>query len=296
MIQANNSKSNKIQNRQIILKLLAMKAPISRVELSVLSGLSKMSLTNIISEFKEEGFIMEVGVDTTAEGKRKPVLLELADGVINALGVVVTQTEILSCFADIKGNVLKFDTCPLPAGEFTDSVVSYIQNTLKNAPCTVLGVGVAFEASLNVEVSKTIQTALEQADQDVSFHFANDAQCALMAEKRYGGAKGLDCVLYATYGKNNLCCALYANKKLLQGFNGNAGIVPCESQEEAIGKLKDLIAFSDPQAVLFEEEFARYDVCRKIEKDGIPVRLCALGRQAPILGSATLVFESEYFS
>ena len=71
---ANNSKSNKIQNRQTILKLLAVKAPISRVELSALSGLSKMSLTNIISEFKQEGLITEVGVDTTAEGKRKPVL------------------------------------------------------------------------------------------------------------------------------------------------------------------------------------------------------------------------------
>lgn len=291
---ANNSKSNKIQNRQVILKLLAMKAPISRVELSLLSGLSKMSLTNIISEFKEEGFIVEVGVDTTAEGKRKPVLLELADNAINALGVNVSQTEIQSCYADIKSNIYSLDACPIPAGAVVDSVVSFVQNKIKNSPVTLSGAGVSFDATFPNELRQEIVNKLQE--QEIPMFFASNAQCALLAEKRYGGAKGLDSVLYASYNPGYLDCALYANKKMWKGHTLQAGAVPCENVDVAVEKLKDIIAFSNPQAVLFYADVAHPDVCAQTKEQGVTVRHCILGERAPILGSATLVFDHEYFS
>ncbi len=292
---ANNSKSNKIQNRQTILKLLATKAPISRVELSVLSGLSKMSLTNIICEFKQEGLITEVGVDTTAEGKRKPVLLELSDGAICALGVTVSEKEIKSCYADIKGNVFSFDTCPLPAGEHTEAVIGYIKTALSKSPFALSGIGVSFDATVSFAHAKNIKEKLLQTEFSASLFFGSAAQSALLAEKRYGGAKGLDSVLYASYA-DGLCCAYYVNKKLLQGYRSQAGFIPCADRDEAEKKLKGIIYFIDPQAVLFEESFAEYVTCRDIERKGISVRICTLGEQASILGSAALVFENEYFS
>ncbi|MBR3942252.1 MAG: ROK family transcriptional regulator [Clostridia bacterium] len=292
---ANNSKSNKIQNRQTILKLLAVKAPISRVELSALSGLSKMSLTNIISEFKQEGLITEVGVDTTAEGKRKPVLLELSDGAICALGVTVADKEIKSCYADIKGNVLSFDACPLPTGDWPNAVISYIKTALSKSPFALSGIGVSFDATVSFEQAENVRKQLLETEFPISLFFGSAAQSALLAEKRYGGAKGIDSVLYAAY-HNGLCCAYYVNKKLLQGHRSRAGFIPCADYEEAIAKLKGIIYFTDPQAVLFEENFAEYVTCREVERIGISVRICTLGEQAPILGSAALVFENEYFN
>ena len=74
-LKANNSKTNKVLNRNFILKMFILNSPVSRIQLSKYSGLSKMSLTNIISEFSEKGYIKETGVDSSATGKRKPILL-----------------------------------------------------------------------------------------------------------------------------------------------------------------------------------------------------------------------------
>ena len=72
----NNSKNNKLFNRNAVLSMLALNAPISRIELANRTGLSKMSLTNIINEFSELGYIKEAGIDLSCTGKKKPRLLE----------------------------------------------------------------------------------------------------------------------------------------------------------------------------------------------------------------------------
>ena len=105
-MKANNSKSNKVYNRNSILKMIALNAPISRIELANRSGLSKMSLTNIISEFKDEGLVVETGVDISASGKRKPILLELVDGALCSIGIHITRSFVEGCLADIKGTIL----------------------------------------------------------------------------------------------------------------------------------------------------------------------------------------------
>ena len=46
-LKANNSKTNKVLNRNFILKMFILNSPVSRIQLSKYSGLSKMSLTNI---------------------------------------------------------------------------------------------------------------------------------------------------------------------------------------------------------------------------------------------------------
>ena len=86
--------------------MLALDAPISRIELSSRSGLSKMSLTNIINEFTELGYIKEAGVDLTSTGKKKPILLELQDKCVCAIGINITRSHIEGCVCDIKGNVI----------------------------------------------------------------------------------------------------------------------------------------------------------------------------------------------
>ena len=67
-MKTGNSKTNKVLNRNTVLKMLALNAPVSRIELSKITGLTKMSLTNIISEFMDKGYVKEIGLDLSAAG------------------------------------------------------------------------------------------------------------------------------------------------------------------------------------------------------------------------------------
>ena len=62
-MKAQNQVCAKENNRNLIIELLLKKAPISRIELSKITGLSKMTVTNIINELSEDGIIAEVGAE-----------------------------------------------------------------------------------------------------------------------------------------------------------------------------------------------------------------------------------------
>ena len=74
-----NHQSTKFKNRTLVLKILCTRGPLSRIDLSRMTGLSKMAITNIIHEFLGKQIIVEtgeMGESTEIGGSgRKPVLL-----------------------------------------------------------------------------------------------------------------------------------------------------------------------------------------------------------------------------
>ena len=100
-MKPNNSKNNKLFNRNAVLSMLALNAPISRIELANRSGLSKMSLTNIINEFSELGYIKEAGVDLSSLGKKKPILLELNDNCVCVVSFYEVHRFTIICVSTV---------------------------------------------------------------------------------------------------------------------------------------------------------------------------------------------------
>ena len=60
MIGINHTSMNG-NNKYVIIKALATKGSMSRIELSKMSGLSKMTITAIVNEYIEQGIIRECG-------------------------------------------------------------------------------------------------------------------------------------------------------------------------------------------------------------------------------------------
>ena len=82
-----NSVQVGIHNRQLVLDVIRTNQPITRREIARLAGLTPAAVTNIISNFMEQGFVCEAGFGPSGGG-RKPRLVELAKG--SRLMVAVT--------------------------------------------------------------------------------------------------------------------------------------------------------------------------------------------------------------
>ena len=234
-MKANNSKTNKVLNRNFILKMFILNSPVSRIQLSKYSGLSKMSLTNIISEFSEKGYIKETGVDLSATGKRKPILLELADGCVCAIGISITRSYIEGCLADIKGNMMYSKRVELPKDTTSDRITTILGElitTIRNICQTeLIGVGISAIGPLDMEkgriLSPTNFYGIENYDvvkevkkfTDLPVYLYKNTNCAALAEKYYGAGRKNQNFVYIGVSKG-LGASAVINDNLLLGTNG----------------------------------------------------------------------------
>ena len=92
-------------NKQIVLNYVRVKSPISRADIARETSLQRSTVSAIVDELQNEGFIEEIGAGTSTGGRR-PTLLQLKTGIPVAIGVDVTPRLTTIALADLSGNVL----------------------------------------------------------------------------------------------------------------------------------------------------------------------------------------------
>lgn len=95
-----NLKTVKRDNGSAILGWVRRK-PISRVDISKLTGLSKSAVTVITKKLIDEGEIKEIGVEAINYG-RHPILLDLVENYRYAIAVSITRSKVDVCIANLK--------------------------------------------------------------------------------------------------------------------------------------------------------------------------------------------------
>ena len=231
----NNSKNNKVQNRNIILKMMAQHAPVSRIELARATGLSKMSLTNIIAEFNENNWVKEIGVDVTSTGKRKPVLLDFEDNCICAVGINVTRDYVEGCLADIKGNVIYSKRIGVEENADNKSIELYMTELIKSVinigNYNIIGIGISTIGPVdlksgiiykptnfqNIENFNIVKAVKDNFSLPVFIQKNNN--CAILAEKYYGACKDVSNFSYIGVSRG-VGASSVVNDRLITGESG----------------------------------------------------------------------------
>lgn len=140
-----NSKWMRSYNRALILRLIRLHQPVSRVELAKKTSLTKPTISNIVNELKEEGLIneRELGVSS---GGRRPIMLELAASDRFVIGIDATQRKLHGVVTNIHGELLdeawhdeRFDTNE----EFIDAIVALYITLNDRTKGDVIGLGVS---------------------------------------------------------------------------------------------------------------------------------------------------------
>lgn len=239
-----NHQSIKSDNRALVLKIIATEGPLSRVDLSHRTNLTKMAITNIVGDLIEQGLVQEIekGQDDSASSVgRKAVKLDVVSEQNTAIGVYVARDSIQVTLCDIKGNMYWEDTSYLCLEESNDSFLERVrsmvslllqQEVIKDK--TVRGIGVACIGPIDRQKGIILNPpnfhnlrAINIKDfLESNFHYPvymdNDMNAAALAEKLFGQGRGFSDFVYVGI-TNGIGAGVVINDRLMAGTSGFGG-------------------------------------------------------------------------
>lgn len=232
-------------NRSVVLRHLRQRSGLSRAQLAQESGLTKSTVSLLVRELIDEGWITETGI-AAAQGLGRPSTALRIDGSRRAMiGVEIAVECLRAVGVSLTGKVLWSTEEPL-AGREPAAVARQVarQVVLTHAALagrgllvSGLGIGVpgAFDEALgtvrfapnlgwrDVAFAPLLQQALAEAGGPaVPVHVQNEADTAALSEYEFAEAPGTDSLIFVTCGAG-VGAGIVLNDRLFTGLQGMAG-------------------------------------------------------------------------
>lgn len=230
-----NNTQLKRQNRGLVLKLIATGECSSRIELSQKTGLAKMTVSYIVSEFLENG-VLEEREKVQIEGKgRNPVQLCVSPGAPKLLGVNLYRERCTVILCDLQLNIIKRADFRITE-ENAAHIVQHIFRTIDEVLCElsgerIYGIGVGAIGPVDNIRGKILEPpnfyGLHDLDLkreiEEQYHmpvfFDGESNCAAIAEKYYGNGRDCEDFIYVDLA-NGVGAGLVVNGKLYTNLSG----------------------------------------------------------------------------
>jgi predicted NBD/HSP70 family sugar kinase len=220
-------------NRSLVLQTLFHQGAMSRADLSRETGLTRVTISDLVADLMADGFVAEMGV-REASGPGKPAMLvDLDRDGHRIVGIDLSGTEeFIGAVLTLDGGIVARRNVAIPAGadDVVATVVSLARDLVADSHAPVLGIGVGTPGV--VDDHGVILTApnfrwvgfdLESALRDalaLPVLVANDANAAVLAEYTFGGAG--DDVLLVKVGRG-VGSGLLASGQPMRGAHFAAG-------------------------------------------------------------------------
>jgi predicted NBD/HSP70 family sugar kinase len=221
-------------NRDVILELVRAKQPVARVELARASGLYPSTVSSIVEELIEEGWVVEGGTQRLPRGRR-PTLLSLNEDIV-MLAVDVRPEQATIAVVDMNSRLLSQKAIVLPSNveRALPELVSALERMREMHPTkTFEGVGLSMPGRVDPvtqqlvlapnlrwaghEIAGVIETAL-----GLKVEMENEANACLIAEIWSGRLDGVsNAVLVAI--SEGIGTAVLSNGQMITGHGGLAG-------------------------------------------------------------------------
>ena len=195
-------------NLSLIMHALWTDFPISRAQLSQKTKLNKTTVSDLINELNERGFVREIGMQTSGTGRPATLLtLNPAAGYIVSCEIGVGFVEVLvTDFAPQAIWQIKEPTKPGAAqSEIIDRVLALLREAVKRGKSStdkLLGIavgvpGMVDHASGNILFAPNLKwrnvpllTLLEEEFLGTPIFVDNEANMAALGEHYFGAAQG----------------------------------------------------------------------------------------------------------
>jgi glucokinase-like ROK family protein len=226
-------------NRSIVLERLWFDSPLSRADLATATGLNKTTISNLVDELNEAGYVREIGLDVSAIG-RPGVLLELDPDAGWIVGAEIGVDHLKVVLTNLRAGVIWREEAEADnAGELDsvlDCLVGLLDRAIEHAHLAerpVLGIGIAIPGLVDMTQGRLIYEpnmgwhdvplAHLLADRvQLPLFIENDANAAALAERYYGVARGVDNFIYIV-ANIGLGTGLVIDGHLFRGACGYAG-------------------------------------------------------------------------
>jgi predicted NBD/HSP70 family sugar kinase len=229
------------RNRSALLSKLFFDGPLSRQELSQLTGLSVATVSNVTGELVDERLIVEAGL-VDSDGGRPRVLLRVDPRYGNVVGIDVGETgvkvELFDLTMDRKATVEHPLRSPRPDPA---AVVALVASGLREVivqggvdEASIIGVGIGLpgtvEQSPRVRVHAQVigwngvpfEELLRAAGVGLPLYFDNGANTQGQAELWFGAGRGARHAVIALVG-SGVGAAVITHGSTYQGATSSAG-------------------------------------------------------------------------
>jgi len=261
MVSVGNGSGNVLSDHErknlAILESIRRGKTISRTDISRITGLNIVTISNYINDYIKKGLIVERGYDSSTGGRR-PTIIELNSSYTHVIGVDLALDGIRTVLTDLEAKVIASTQKDRPS-EDAESIINCITRSIEEVIKTakldkskIKGICVAASGLVDKEagtVHSTIGTtsvflpinlSLERK-LDVDTFIENDATAAAYGEWALSLDLDTKVMLYMYSGVG---CGIVINGEVFRGAAGVAGETSLKNHLEPtdlwIGKLSAL--------------------------------------------------------
>ena len=228
-----NAKNLRAENRGLLFRYLMTGRGSSRAELAQISGLTKMTVTNIISEFLADGLIKESG-DGGKARRNNPITLELSADAPKIIAVLIHRTHLSVALCSFTLEILAQESVRITSCDrqtLVDTLLRLTDHMM--AYGNILGIGIGSIGPVDIHNGVILNppdfygirdlpvAELFRAHYGLPVFLDYHYNCAALAEKYYGYGKSYSDYLYLGV-TDGLSLGIICNNQLFSSFTGYA--------------------------------------------------------------------------
>ncbi len=249
--------TDKERKNLAILEVIRKNGPISRTDISKITELNIVTVSNYVNHYIKKGLVIEGELDESTGG-RKPVLVELNAKAGYIVGVGLNMLSIVGVLVDLEINViaeLKIERPPENSEAVIERMVEMAAEIIEKAEIDkekIVGVGVGVPGIID-ERGRTIRWPQTLGEKDLSVCLSikdtfekrlniptfveNDANAAVLGEKWLGLDRDVRHMLYMFSGVG---CGVLINGEIYRGATGAAGELGINSPKSSREYAQDI--------------------------------------------------------
>ena len=231
-------------NRLRVLDALRSRGAVSRADIARQTGLSRTTVSSLVSDLQEAGLVVEreqAGAPAGAQGGRPPVLLALDRTLGTIIGIDFGHRHLRVAAADLSFAVLAEADLEIDvdasAARGLHAAVTLVEGVLEEADVErerVLGVAMGLPGPIDRATGMVRSGAilpgwvgLDPAAElgarlGLPVHLENDANVGALGEVTFGAGQGAEVVAYLRLSAG-IGCGLVLGGRLFRGAQGFAG-------------------------------------------------------------------------
>lgn len=189
-------------NRSLVLQTLYRAGQQSRADIARSTGLTRVTISDLVGEFIAEGLIVETGQREDARPGKPATLLDINRSAFQIVGIDLSDYALFrGALLDLDGRIVERSEVALAGAtgdEATAKVVDLVGQLIALATSPLLGVGVGspgiVDRSGTVLSAPNLGWSARPLQAELTQHFSvpvvvgNDANAAVLAEHSFGGA------------------------------------------------------------------------------------------------------------
>lgn len=229
-----NSTVQKSVNRGLVFQHLVTGRARSRAELAKTCGLTRMTVTNIIAEFVEKGYVAEEENRTGKAARNNPIQLTVSPQGPKVIGILIQRNFISVAYCDCTLQTLDSKLVWIKdytARSLLDAVFSVMDQFVQKE--NIIGIGIGALGPVDIRRGVILNPPNFNEVHDLSIRNAlleryalpvvldHNYNCAALAEKYFGNCRNDHNFMYLGL-TDGIGLGLVSNDRLYSDFTGSA--------------------------------------------------------------------------